>query len=183
MSVFDFPTPGAASGDLLAQKRRVQDYVREASDPNEAGENGRTLLTLALLTCFEGQGEELVVDLLRRGADPNRPSAWANFTSLLTVSCSLPLVREFVDAGLRLNDVYRIDGQQTGGLLAGPCTVLNYADAVRDSIAPKRKTANQLADRYAGGLGPRRRFIDESIALLESSGAERAVRGERPSAE
>ena len=181
MSVFDFPTPGAAADDLLAQRRRVQEYVRDAADPNETGGDGRTLLTLALLTCFDGDGEELVSDLLARGADPNRPSAWANFTTLLTVSCSPPLVRDFVDRGLRLNEVFDVDGPQTGGLLAGPATLLDYACAVRDSVAPKGR-ADRLAKKYAGGLGPRRRFLDETIALLEASGAERAVDLKRPRA-
>lgn len=175
MSVFDFPTPGLTARDMLAEKQRVQGYIRQAPDPNEAGENGRTLLTLALMTCFEGEGEDLVWDLLGRGADPNQPSAWANFTGLLTVSCSLPLVREFVGRGLRLNDVYEAAEWQAGGLLAGPSTVLDYAYAVRDYVAPKRKAVNRLANKYAGGLGKRRRFIDETIALLETSGAKRAA--------
>jgi hypothetical protein len=175
MEIFDFPTTGATARDILAEKQRVQDYIREAPDPNETGKNGRTLLTLALMTCFEGQGEDLVWDLLCRGADPHRPSAWANFTGLLTVSCSLPLVRELVTRGLRLNDVYEGGEQQTGGLLIGPSTVLDYALAVRNYIAPKRKAVNQLANKYAGGLGKRRRFIDETIALLEASGAKRAA--------
>src|SRR5262245_40159315 len=120
MSVVEFPTPGATAGEILAEKSRVQEYIRAAADPNEAGGNGRTLLTLALMSCSEGRGEELAWDLLRRGADPNRPSAWANFTGLLTVSNSLPLVHEFVGRGLRLNDVYEGVEEPTGGLLTGP---------------------------------------------------------------
>lgn len=175
MSIFEFPTSGATAGEIVAEKCRVQEYIRAATDPNESGENGRTLLTLALMLCFEDRGEELVWDLLRRGADPNRPSAWANFTGLLTVSSSLPLVQEFVSRGLQLNDVYEGVEKQTGGLLTGPSTLLDYAQAVRSYIAPKREKANRLADKYAGGLGKRRRFIDETIALLEAAGAKRAV--------
>jgi hypothetical protein len=175
MSIFDFPTPDASAGEIVAEKCRVQEYIRAAPDPNEAGENDRTLLTLALMICFDGRGEELVWDLLRRGADPNRPSAWANFTGLLTVTSSLPLVREFVSRGLRLNDLYEGVEEQTGGLLVGPTTLLDYVHAVRGYIAPKRRKINSLADRYAGGLGKRRRFIDETIALLEASGAKRAA--------
>ena len=175
MSVFEFPTFGATTDEMLAEKLRVQEYVRAAADPNEEGGNGRTLLTLALMTCFEGRGEELVWDLLRRGADPNRPSAWANFTGLLTVSNSLPLVREFVSRGLRLNYIYEGVEEQTGGLLNGPSTLLDYAHAVRDYVAPKRNKVNILAEKYAGGLGKRRRFLNDTIVLLEAAGAERAA--------
>jgi hypothetical protein len=175
MSIFDFPTPGATAGEIIADMDRVRAHLRAAPDPNEAGANGRTLLTLALVTCFEGRGEELVSDLLHRGADPNRPSAWANFTSLLTVSHSLPLVREFISRGMRLNDVYEGMDEATGRLVVGPSTLLDYAYALRDYIAPDRKKVNSLADKYAGGLGKRRRFIDETIALLEASGAKRAA--------
>ncbi len=175
MSIFEFPSPGATAGQIVAERLRVQEYVRAAADPSEAGANGRTLLTLALMTCFEGRGEELVWDLLRRGADPNRPSPWANFTGLLAVSNSLPLVQEFVGRGLRLNDVYEGVEGPTGGLLTGPSTLLDYVLAVRGYIAPKRKKVNRLADEYAGGLGKRRRFIDEAVALLGAAGAKRAA--------
>jgi hypothetical protein len=176
MSVFDFPTPGATATDLMAEKHRVQEYIRTAADPNEAGADGRALLQLALMTCFEGRGEDLVAGLLDRGADPNRPSPWANFVGLLTITTSVPLLRAFVDRGLRLNDVYDVDPAAGGlGLVAGPATLLDYAYAVRDFIAPKRKRVNALANKYAGGLGPRRRFIDEAIALLEAAGAKRVA--------
>ena len=176
MSVFDYPTPATTTDDILAQRQRVQDYVRDAADPNEAGENGRTLLTLALMTCFEGQGEDLVWNLLGRGADPNRSSGWLNFVHLLTrLSGSLPLVQEFIKRGLRLNDVYDHVEAVTGGLLVGQATLLDYVYAVRDYIAPKRKKIIRLANKYAGGLGKHRRFVDETIALFEASGAKRAA--------
>lgn len=174
MNVFDFPLPGATLSDIISHKQEVQEYIRSAVDPNEAGANGRTLLELAMMTCFEGRGEDLVSDLLRRGADPNKPSPWAIFVGFLTVSNSASLAKEFIDHGLRLNDVFEVDSQ-AGGLVEGRSTLLDYACAVRDYVAPKRKKVNALANKYAGGLGKRRRFIDETIALLEAAGAKRAA--------
>jgi hypothetical protein len=175
MNVFDFPPSGASVDEIIAAKHRVWDYILNARDPNEAGDNGRTLLLLALMMCYGGKGESLVSDLLERGADPNRPSAWANFTLLLTVSNSLPLVRKLIDSGLKLNEVHEVDPEQRGlGLTTGPSTLLDHAYAIRGYISPKRKKLNALANKHAGGLGKRRRFIDETIALLESRGAKRA---------
>lgn len=173
MSVFDFPASCTTADEFIAAKQRVEDYIRKAADPNEAGDNGRTLLELALLMCFEGKGESLVMELLVRGADPNRPSPWQTFTTFLIGSNSIELVREFIARGLRLNDVYEVPSE-AGGLTAGPTTLLDHVYAIRDGIAPKRKKLNALAKKYAGGLGKRRRFIDETIALLEASGGKRA---------
>jgi hypothetical protein len=174
MTVFDFPTPGLTSQELYAQKMQVRNYIRDATDPNESGANGRSLLLLSLIGCFEGDGESVVSDLLNRGADPNLPSPWNTFVTLLSVSNSLPLVKQFVDRGLRINDVYEID-KENGGLTRGPTTLLDHLYGVRAYIAPKRKKINALADKYAGGLGSRRKFIDEAIAFLESRGAKRAA--------
>lgn len=174
MSVFEFPSNCDTADEIIAQKLQVQKYIRTAADPNEIGSNGRTLLQLALVCCFEGAGESDVSDLLDRGADPNKPTAWANFTALLLASNSIALVKKFIETGLRLNDVYDID-PETGGMTIGPATLLDHAYAIRDYISPKRKKVNALANKYAGGLGKRRRFIDETIALLESSGAKRAA--------
>ena len=177
MSIFSFPIPGATTAEISAARQKVHEYVRTAGDPNEAGENGRTLLLMALLTCFEGDGEAIVADLLARGADPNRPSPWATFTTLLTVSESVSLVRLFIESGLRLNDVYEVDGQ-AGGIIHGPVTLLDHLDAIWAQISPKRKNYDALAKRHAGGLGKRRRFIQETITLLESAGAGRSCERE-----
>lgn len=174
MNVFDFPVSGATLSEVISHKQQVQDHIRNAADPNETGGNGRTLLELAIMTCFEGRGEDLVSDLLRRGAEPNRPSPWAIFVGVLMMSNSVSLVKELLDHGLRLNDVFEVE-EATGGLVNGPSTILDHAYAVRDYIAPKRKKIDALANKYAGGLGRRRRFIDETIAVLESAGAKRAA--------
>jgi hypothetical protein len=173
MKHFDFTSLEASPNDIVAEMERVREYIRNAPDPNETEANGRTLLQLALISYVTDEGKSLVADLLERGADPNRPTAWANFTLLLTVSNSLPLVQAFVDRGLRLNDVYRTSIEK-GALTEGPSTLLDYVYAIRDYISPRRKKLNALANKYAGGLGKRRRFIDETIALLESRGAKRA---------
>lgn len=175
MNVFDDPPQGAPAAEVLARRAATLRALRAAPDPNEAGPDGRTLLTVALMNCVEGDGEDVVVDLLRRGADPNRPSAWTNFTTLLTVSASFPLVREFLDRGLRLDEVYEDVGPQTGGLLTGPATLLDYADAVGRFLAPRRSKPARAARKHAGGLGGRRRFIEETIHLLEDAGATRAA--------
>jgi hypothetical protein len=172
MSVFDFLSR-AWPDDLVDQMHLVRDYIRNAQDPNEAGANGRTLLSLALILCVVGEGEALVTELLERGADPNRPSAWTNFTQVLRLSNSLPLVKKFVDCGLRLNEVYSVS-IENGGLSEGPSTLLDHLYAIRDYISPRRKQLNALLDKHAGGLGKRRRFIEETIAMLESHGAKRA---------
>jgi hypothetical protein len=174
MSVFDFPTPGASPDQIVAEMQRAREYLQNAPDPNEVGADGRTLLLLALILCSTGEGEPLVLSLLERGSDPNQPTPWVNFTTLLSVSNSLPLVKKFIESGLRLNEIYGVSYAK-GGVTDGPSTLLDHACGVRDYISPKRKKLNALANKYAGGLGKRRRFIDETIALLESHGAKRAV--------
>lgn len=174
MSVFDYPTPGVSFEELIEQMHRVRAYIREARDPNETGENGRSLLLLAVSLCFDSEGECAVSSLLQRGADPNRPSPWANFTTLLAVSNSLSLVREFIDQGLRLNDTCDVR-EEPGSLTHGPSTLLDHVYAVRDYLSPERKKPDALATKYAGGLGNRRRFIDDVIELLLARGAKRAA--------
>ncbi len=174
MNVFSFPTPGASADQLVAEMHRVREYLQNAADPNEASRDGRTLLLLALVLYSHGDGEPLVVSLLERGADPNQPTPWANFIMLVSVSESLGLVRKFIERGLRLNDLYEASYAQ-GGLTDGPSTLLDHLYGIRDYISPKRKKLNAQANKYAGGLGKRRRFIDETIALLESHGAKRAA--------
>ena len=172
-SIQELATAGASSNEIIVQMHRVRDYLRNASDPNEVDSDGRTLLLMAVCLCFEGEGESLVANLLERGADPNRPSPWVNFTMLLTMSNSLPLVRKFVDGGMRLNDVYDPSADKSA-ITKAPSTLLDHVCAIRDYISPKRKKLNALSEKHAGGLGKRRRFIDETIALLESHGAKRA---------
>jgi hypothetical protein len=117
--------------------------------------------------------DSLIMGLLERGADPNRPSPWVTFTAIVSISNSVPLVRKLVDSGLRLNEVYEADCSK-GAVTHGPSTLLDHLDGIRIYISPKRKKVNALAEKYAGGLGPRRRFIDEIIAMLEGEGAKRA---------
>ena len=178
MNVFDLPTPGAPYQQLAAELREIRKYLVDPADPNETAGDGRTLLLLALGLCVDSEGEALAMRLLERGADPNKPTPCAIFTKLLTASNSLPLVTKLVECGLRLNDVYDLSRAQ-GWLTDGPSTLLDHAYAIRDSISPKRKNLDALANKYAGGLGGRRRFIDETIALLELHGAKRASDLER----
>jgi hypothetical protein len=174
MSVFDFPTPGASPDQIIAEMHRVREHLHNAPDPNEVGGNGRSLLSLALVLCSTGEGESLVQSLLERGADPNKPTPWANFTTLLSVSNSLPLVKKFIEGGLRLNEVYEVS-YAAGGVTDGPSTLLDHLYGIREYISPKRKKLDALVKKHAGGLGKRRRFIDDTIALLESRGAKRAT--------
>ena len=174
MSVFDFPTAGAPWDEVAAEMQRVREYLRTTPDPNEVGDNGRTLLQLALILCSTDEGESLVIDLLQRGADPNRPSAWATFTLAVSVSSSLPVVKQLLESGLRLNEVYEISSAE-GELTDGPSTLLDHLYGIRDYTSPRRKRINALANKYAGGLGKRRRFIEEAIALLEANAAKRAA--------
>src|SRR5262245_6250687 len=166
MSVFDFPTADASPEEIIAEIRRVREYLRNAPDPNETGSDGRTLLLLALTLCasakamgelgYDLEGEALVMDLLQRGADPNRPSAWVNFTMALSVSQSLSLMKKLIDSGLSLNEVYEVSHAQ-GAMTDGRSTLLDHLYGIRDYISPKRKKLNELANKYAGGLGERRR--------------------------
>jgi hypothetical protein len=174
MNAFESSPPGASWEEVTDWGRRVRQYIRNAADPNEAGDDGRTLLLTALAFCSTAEGEQLVTSLLDRGADPNKPTAWAIFTTLITVSNSLPLVKKLLDNGLRINESYEVNCAD-GELVDGPATILDHLYAVQNRIAPARKRLNALASDHAGGLGKRRRFIAETIALLESHGAKRAA--------
>ena len=173
MNVFAFPTPGAPYEQVVTELREIEKYLQDPPNPNEAASDGRTLLLLALGLCAGDEGESLAMRLLERGADPKKPTPWATFTKLLMASNSSPLVTKLVDCGLRLNDVYEVNRAE-GWLTDGRTTLLDHAYAVRDYISPKRRKLNALANKYAGGMGGRRRFIDETIAILESRGAKRA---------
>src|SRR6478736_1107727 len=98
--------------------RRIREYIPNACDPNETAPDGQTLLLYALCFCSTSDGEKLVTDLLDRGADPNKPSAWTILTTLLSVSNSIHLVEKLVEAGLELNHIYEIVGE--GHLTNGP---------------------------------------------------------------
>lgn len=55
----------------------------------------------------------------------------------------------------------------------GNATILDHAYAILEYIDPKHKTRDHLARKHAGGLGKRRKFIAEIIAILEVRGAKR----------
>jgi hypothetical protein len=174
MKAFEELAPGMSWDQVRAHFQRVREYIQHSADPNETGEDGQTLLLLALSFSSTDEGEDLVTGLLDRGANPNKPSSWAIFTKALSVSNSLALVTKLIQNGLCLNEVYEVSYAK-GGVTDGPSTLLDHLYGIRDYIAPKRKKLGAITKKYAGGLGKRRRFIDETIALLESRGAKRAV--------
>jgi hypothetical protein len=172
MNVFEFDPAGLSWEEIAEQQRLRRQYIRDALDPNEAADDGRTLLLLAVCYCSTQEGQELFLGLLDRGADPNKPTAAAIFTSLLMASSSMPLVEKLVEKGLRLNDVY--ESNEFCRASEDVFTLLDYLYWICGKISRKRKALNALSDKHAGGLGERRQFIEDVIALLESHGAKRA---------
>ena len=151
MSVLDSSTSGASWEEMAERMRRIREYSPNASDPNEMAADGRTLLLFALLFCSTAEGEQLVADLLDRGADPNKPTAWTTFSTLLTASNSIQLVEKFVEKGLELNQVYEVIGE--GHLTDGPSTLIDYVHEVRTYISPSRKGLAALDGKHSGRLG------------------------------
>lgn len=159
------------------RKLKVVEYLRAAPDPNEEGESGRNLLTLALIMQLLTGCENLAAELLDRGADPNQPSPMSNLIMLVRnlklENSPIPLLKKFIEKGMELNNIYDLNDPHLPR--KGQSTLLDLLDAWQGTMSPKRKTLNALADKYVGGLGGIRGSFTEAIALLESHGAKRAA--------
>ncbi len=154
--------------------RDLKDYLRNADDPNEIATNGRSLLNIALPWASNSEGQDIVIGLLRRGADPNYPLGFLNFSMALTICNSVELVNAMLAAGLRVNDVFRsadadfVDDKDR-------FTILDYATGIANYLGRKKKPLTRLASKTGTSLGGRYRFIDETINLLRQAGARTAT--------
>ncbi len=177
MNPFQYLYDDATGETFVERARRVVEYLRTAADPNEEGESGRSLLTLAITMQLLSGCDDVAAELLDRGADPNQPSPM-NIVIALVRSTKverppLPLLEKLIAKGMELNNVYDIDDPYLP--CKGPSTILDFLDASLGKLSPRRKTLNALANEYVGGLGSIRSFLAEAIALVESHGAKRAA--------
>lgn len=170
MNVFDQPEPNASLPEIMEYMTVVRKYLENAEDPNESSDDGRTLLTVGLTLCSDETCVPLVLRLLDLGADPNRPSPYAVFAIAMTSTSSLAIIERLLDCGLRVNDVF--DLAKDAVILTQPTTtLLDYAEAVQKYLGGKR--VNQLANKHAGGLSGRSKFVADVIELLQQRGAKR----------
>jgi hypothetical protein len=145
------------------------DYVAAGGESSERS----PLLLGALQCCFKGRNEDHVLFLLESGENPNEPSGWAVFTMMLATTNSIPIATKLIECGLNLNEVYMTD-RDLGHFSSGESTILDHVYGVQAYLSPKRKKRKELTETHAVRLSPRRRFIEELIVLLRSSGAMRA---------
>lgn len=173
MSIIDIPLTDVPFDQLGRHIEDLKEYLRRADDPNEAGSNGQTCVSIAVQFCNTDDGIQILWSLLDRGGDPNRPNPIANFVGYTASATSLKPLEYMIDAGLELNEVYDPIPDLLGD---GDCpfTLLDYVLSVQAYLNKNRKSLDHLANKYAGGLGPRRRFVDDTIALLIRHGAKRA---------
>jgi hypothetical protein len=172
MNLFQFPENAASTEEITQWMHCLEEHFQQTPNPNECGANGRTLLQMALLLCSSAGKEKLAIDLLDRGANPNKPTPWTIFTSAMTSSNSTRLISKLIECGLELNRVF--EEKHESRLTDGPATLLDYACGLRDYLSPKHRGRTTLARKHAGGIGKRRQFIEDTIELLESHGAKRA---------
>jgi hypothetical protein len=173
MSIIDIPLSDVPVESLQTHIQQLKDYLRNALEPNETSVDGSTCVSISLQFCDTEEGIQVLTSLLERGGDPNLPSPIYNFVTFTTVASSVAPLEYMLDAGLRVGDVY----EPTAGLLSDgerPFTLLDYVLDIQVYLNRNRKTLGALADKYAGGLGKRRRFIENVIELLTAHGAVRA---------
>lgn len=148
--------------------------MRNADDPNEIAADGRSLLNIALTHASTSDGQDIVIGLLHRGAYPNYPLGFLNFSMALSTCHSIALINAMLDAGLRVNDVFRsedvdfVDDKER-------FTILDYATGIENYFGRKKKPLKRLTSKTGGSLGGRRRFIHETINLLRGAGARTAT--------
>ncbi len=158
--------------DRIAQHvQQLKEYIRVAPNPNEHDSLGQTCLTLALALCNDAEGEDLVCELLRRGADPNMPNALTNFLKYLGAAKRTMPLEGLIEAGLRLNDLYTVDPVHLPKGRTGKSTLLDFATDAQEYVSGRKTGLNKLAKKHAVPLDGRRRFLADTVALLEAHGA------------
>jgi hypothetical protein len=171
----DTPLDSVPAEELVEHIKGLREYVRNASDPNETGPNGRTCVSLALSFCGERDGVDILRSLLAKGGDPNRPTAVQNFITYTLVAKTTSPLALLISSGLDVNQIGTATGDSafTGN---GPFTMLDYALNIRAYLKKKRKSLSALANEHvgSGSFGARRQLIDDTIALLQAHGAKSA---------
>jgi hypothetical protein len=174
MSIIDIPLDSVPFEDLGDHISRLKEYLRNATNPNEVASNGETCVSIALIFFKSEADVAILQSLLARGGNPNLPTPIRNFLRYMNAATTVAPLQYMIDAGLELNRVYTAEADflSTGH---HPFTMLDYAMDVRACLNKNRKPLSALAHKYAGtGLGARRRFVDDTISLLESHGAQHA---------
>jgi hypothetical protein len=157
----------------------LRQYLLTTPDSNAANVDGQTCLQLALAFCVDEDGERLAASLLERGADPNRPSPLANFSTFMTAAKRVSILERLIEAGLKLNEVFTVEPGLLPNGRSGRITLLDYALDVEAYL--NKRTANKAfvrtVEKHAGPLNGRRRFVADVIALLRANGADSAAHG------
>lgn len=174
MSLPELPNEVTSWEQVADYLTRLKSYLLNTNDPNEASANGRTCVAHAIGLCNTEEGIVILKSLLGKGGNPNLPSPFDNFQNYNMVAKSIEPLELLISAGLELNHVYTAE---PGFLFTGdrPFTILDFAIDIQARLNKNRKSWSSLAKKYAGGIGSRRRFIDDTVTLLESHGAKHAA--------
>jgi hypothetical protein len=177
MNPLQVPIASVPPEELLDHMAALKAHLIAAPDPNAANVDGQTCLLLALGFCIDEEGERLVTSLLERGADPNRPSAMANFQTFMTAARQVAVLERLIEAGLNVNGVYTIEPGLLPTGRGGRITLLDYALDV-DAYLNRRVKNDAFVrtiKKHAGSLSGRRRFVADVIAVLKANGAVSAM--------
>ncbi len=177
MNPFDTPIASIPPERLLDHVVALKEHLFTTSEPNAANADGQTCLLMALGFCVGEDGEQLVASLLERGADPNRPSAMANFSTFMTAAKRVAPLARLIGAGMELNDVYTVEPGVLATGRGGRITLLDYALDVEAYLnrRSKNKAFVRTVEKHAGPLSGRRRFVADVIELLKANGAASAA--------
>jgi hypothetical protein len=177
MNAFDTPIASVPHERLMDHMVALKEYLLTAPDPNAANADGQTCLLMALGFCVGEDGERLVASLLERGADPNRPSAMANFSVFMTAAKRVSPLERMIEAGLKLDEVYTVEPGLLPTGRGGEITLLDYALDVEAYLnkRTKNKAFVRTVEKHAGPLTGRRRFVADVIELLRANGGASAA--------
>ena len=168
MSPLDVPLETIPPDQVAAHLDRVKEFISTTDQPNAMGADGRTCLFWAFTFCLEPDGEERVAALLKRGANPNLPTALANFVTFMTAAKRTDLLELMLEAGLELNGIYEVDSAFMPTQRAGHCTLLDYAMDVEAYLNKRSQRSIKLIEKHAGPLTGRRLFVAKVIAMLKA---------------
>jgi hypothetical protein len=172
MSILDRQLGEVPPEQLREHIIKLKDYLRNVADPNETSINGQTAISIALLFCFEEEEADIIGSLMSKGGNPNIPCPFQNFVRYTLGAKKISILQHMIDGGLQLNNTFTAE-PEFNYLGSQPFTILDYTLDIQSQLNKNRVWAS-LAKKYAGGIGQRRRFIDETIALLKSHGAKQA---------
>jgi hypothetical protein len=173
MNAFDTSITSVPPERLMGHLAALKQHLLATSDPNAVNPEGKTCLLMALGFCVFDDGDGLVTALLERGADPNRPSPIANFSTFMTAAKRVEPLERLIRAGLKLDDVYTVEPGLLPTGRGGQITLLDYALDVEAYLnrRARNKAFVRTVEKHAGPLSGRRRFVADVIALLKANGA------------